>query len=286
MVDASAPYLAMADANMTTYGPLLDLYDGMVGEVALSDVLRRSELVVADAFAAETASIFLLRRETRELEAHMSVHNVPRTIRLPIDKSSLAGFCAAANQAFVVPDVYGDLTVLDPAVRFDSSWDQSHDFRTRDVMCAPALFKGDTVGVVQVLNKRQGTFTSRDLEALGVVARIVGYALCHAQLYDDLLTMKQFQREKAKFMGVMVHEFKSPVGAARMMAELLQEGMVGPEKQQQFFQRILVRLDGLQQLIAESLEFPRVESAEVLGEIAIIDLRLRRARRCRLPRAG
>ena len=132
---------------------------------------------------------------------------------MPIREDSLAGFCAVTGRSFVVPDAYGDLTGVDPRLRFDQRWDRLNGFRTRDVMCGPAALNGERVGVMQAVNSRGAAFGEPDLPTLDVVCRLIGYALYHARRYDDLATMKRLEKEKAQFMRVMVHELKSPVAA-------------------------------------------------------------------------
>ena len=259
-------------AEWVVHEQFFELYDRMLGEVSLGDVLAHVSGVVCDAMYAEGTTIYLVREETRELEASAQVHNVQRQIRIPINPASLSGYCALSGEAFLIPDAYGDLSPVSRDLHFDDSWDKAHNYRTRDVMCAPARFKGATVGVVQVLNSRGDPFTDTDLQALQSAARLVGYALYHARLYDDLSSMKQLQREKAKFMTVMVHELKSPVSAAKMMTDTMLGKFVPPERHAEFLGRIAVRLDGLLELIGETLTLSRLESGDVLGEVRVVDV--------------
>jgi transcriptional regulator with GAF, ATPase, and Fis domain len=207
--------------GITEHG-LFDLYDRMLGGIEIPAVLRDVAEVVRQNFHCERASIYLLDRSSDELESVAVIGNVARTIRVPISRSSLAGYCATTRRTFLVPDAYGDLSGIDPDLRFDRKWDRLNKFRTRDVMCAPALFRDEVVGVVQIINSTGTPFCESDLAPLRIVSRLIGYALYHARLYDDLATLKQLEKEKAQFMRVMVHELKSPVAGAKMMADALQ----------------------------------------------------------------
>jgi CheY-like chemotaxis protein len=125
---------------------------------------------------------------------------------LPIKESSLAGYCAVTGRSYVVPDAYGDLSVIDERLHFDRSWDKKTQFRTRDVMCTPAMFKGKIMGVIQVLNGKDRSFQESDLNVLKNISHMVGYALYHAKIYDDLATMKKMEMEKARFMQIILEE--------------------------------------------------------------------------------
>lgn len=258
--------------DWTGHEQLFKLYDYLLGETSLTDVLNDIGMKISGMFSAEDSSIFLLRPENQQLEARALVHQVMRQIQVPQDHSSLAGHCAITGESFIVPDAYGDLSFLDARVRFDRSWDEIHGFRTRDIMCAPAIFKNQVVGVLQVLNRRDGQFCPQDLEALSNVGRVVGYSLYHAHLYDNLSNMKQMQRERARVMSVMVHELKSPLAAARVMLQAISYDALEENEKPDYLKRIVSRLDSMQQMIKDSLEFAQVESGEALGEIGIYDL--------------
>ncbi len=252
---------------------LFDLYDRMIVEVDLSAVLRDVADVVCDNMLAERASIYLIDTSTQQLVSAAVVGNVAQTIRVPIRDESLSGYCALTGRAFVVPDAYGDLSGIDPRLRFDRRWDEMNNFRTRDVMCAPAVFKGDVLGVVQVINRADRPFCENDIEPLQAVSRLIGYALHHARLYDDLATLKRLDQEKADFMRIMVHELKSPVSAAKMMADILiaTYGDADP-KAADITSRIADRMDQLGALIQDILSLAKVKSGDPLGDVKAIDL--------------
>ena len=248
-----------------------ELYDSMIGDVEIPRVLQDVANVVCRELNAERASIYLIDNETRELQAAAMVGNVAQTIRMPIKKSSLAGFCAVTGEAFAVPDAYGDLGEIDPELKFDSRWDKINNFRTKDVICAPAMFKGEIRGVVQAVNSKGETFSDADLPALQTISRLIGYALYHARLYDDLATMKQLEKEKAKFMRVMVHELKSPVSAAKMMTYALGEVSEEPGRVIEYTDKIAARMDVMTQMIGDMLELARVKGGDPLGQISVLD---------------
>ena len=249
-----------------------ELYDSMIGDVEIPNVLRDVADVVCRELGAQRASIYLIDPETRELQAAAMVGNITRTIRIPICKTSLAGFCAVTGRAFVVEDAYGDLSGVDPELQFDSRWDRLNGFRTRDVICAPATFKGQIRGVVQAVNSKGKPFSADDLPALHTISRLIGYALYHARLYDDLASMKQLEKEKAKFMRVMVHELKSPVSATKMMTYALGEVHDEPDRVVEFTDKIAVRMDQMTQMIGDMLELARVKAGDPLGNISVLDI--------------
>ena len=251
-----------------------ELYDRMVGDgVDLESVLQHVANVAKDVTHAERATVYLVNEETRELESVGLVGNVINRIVIPIDNRSLAGYCAMAGRAYVVNDVYGDLSSIDPELRFDGKWDKINNFVTKDVMCAPACFKNDIVGVVQVINSLDGQFGERDLVPLNTLSRLTGYALYHARIYADLASLKQVDREKSNFIRLLVHELKSPVAAARSLISLMEGGYAtSPDQVTKYSARAGDRLDQLTSLIKDILEMSMVKSRDSIGEVRELEL--------------
>jgi len=250
-----------------------ELYDSLIDdETDVSAVLRHVAGVVCREFGAERTTIYLIDGSTKELVSSSVVGNVERRIRVPISRTSLAGYCALTGRSFVVPDAYGDLGHVDAELTFDGSWDKLTGFRTRDMMCAPAQFKGKTVGVVQAMNSAEGTFSETDLAPLRSIARLVGYSIHHAALYEDIARLKHLDREKAEFIRIMVHELKSPVAAAKMTVDVIDHVKPPPEKIGEYLSKIGVRMDQLNEMIVDLLDLARVKSGSALGEVSVLDL--------------
>ena len=260
---------------------LIDLYDQMIGDVDIATVLRVVTAVACQNLNAERATVYLVDESTNELQSAAIIGNVHRTIHVPIRESSLAGFCAVSGKSFIVPDAYGDLSVVDPKLHFDRSWDKITGFRTRDVMCAPAMFRDKLLGVIQILNGKERSFQESDLKSLEDMSRMVGYALYHAKIYDDLATMQKLETEKAKFMRVMVHELKSPVAAAKMMTDVLKNYNTNPEQTSSMTERIAVRMEQMSQLINDILELAQVKYGAPLGEISELDVVAETRKNCK-----
>jgi len=267
---------AAADATLYAAGGIneafFELYDRMIGDVDIPSVLAGVADVVCQDLRAQAASIYLIDRDTDELVSAAVIGNVAQTIRVPIRSDSLAGYCASSGRSFVVPDAYGDLSTVHPQLQFDRSWDELNGFRTRDVMCAPATFKDEILGVVQVINSADKPFTDADLGPLRNLSRLIGYALYHARLYDDLATMRRLEKDKAQFMRIMAHELKSPVAAARMLSGALGTQHAEDSQVADISGRIGARMDQLMELIQDLLDLAKVKSGDPLGEIATVDL--------------
>lgn len=258
--------------TLTPQEHLFELYDQMLGEVDIVTMLHKATVVVRKVLKADRATTYLILKDTHELKSAAIVGNVSRAIHIPINKNSLAGYCAHTGRSLVITDAYGDLSFIDPELRFDKSWDEINQYRTHDVLCTPAIFKKEVMGVVQAINRQGEPFREADLRQLQSVSRFVAYALYHARLYDELATMKCLEKEKAEFMRIMVHELKSPVAASISLASALQYANTDNPKLSSALSRIENRLGQLLELVKDIIQLSQIKSGGPLDKIAVFDL--------------
>jgi len=150
----------------------------IAGDLDLEAVVASAMGACAWAMNAEACSILLKDREQRELRFHLV--DGPQTdglaaATLPIDDHSIAGWVAAHREPLLIPDAYED-------ARFNPAYDAKTGFRTRSVICAPLVAKGALLGVIQVLNRRDGrSFDAEDLRLAQGIASLVAVAMHNAE---------------------------------------------------------------------------------------------------------
>ena len=72
--------------------------------------------------------------------------------RFPVG-TGIAGFVAETGETLNVHDAYKD-------PRFNATIDEQTGYTTRSILCMPICIRGQVIGVVQMINKIGGTFTS------------------------------------------------------------------------------------------------------------------------------
>ena len=116
-------------------------------------------------------------RTTRLVSLHADGDN-GRPVSLSM-KLGIAGMVAVTGEALVLEDAWAD-------DRFDRSVDQRTGYRTRNMICLPLVSgSGETVGVIQVINKRDGSFTAGDRGLLEAIAAPVAIAIENAELFAE-----------------------------------------------------------------------------------------------------
>ena len=135
-------------------------------EISTIDALDELLQTIVDLCARETDSergtLFLTDEETGELYSRVAQGLDIREIRIMKD-SGVAGRVFTTGEGIIIEDAYSNPL-------FDRSIDQETRYVTRSLACAPIRFKGEVIGVLQVLNKKSGAYTKEDLSLLEAMA--------------------------------------------------------------------------------------------------------------------
>ncbi len=119
----------------------------------------------SQAVDSERCTVYVVDQVRQELWARVA-QRTSTEIRLPLG-TGLAGQAAQSGETINVPDAYAD-------PRFDRNVDLRTGFRTLNMLVVPVWGStGRPVGVIQALNKRDGTFERRDQMLLEQVAATV-----------------------------------------------------------------------------------------------------------------
>jgi two-component system phosphate regulon sensor histidine kinase PhoR len=81
---------------------------------------------------------------------------------------------------------------------------------------------------------------------------------------EDITAFKQLDQMKSDFVNMVAHELRSPLVSIRQLNSVLVEGLAGPleEKQQDFVNRGMKKIDGLLELINDLLDVAKIEAGK------------------------
>lgn len=163
-----------------TLGQSLDV------ELTLKSVMEQAR----DLMKADRSTLFLLSKENQELWTKIAKADgkTLMEIRIPTNKG-IAGYVASTGELLNIPNAYED-------PRFDPSTDKRSGYHTRNILCMPVFNSAKKlIGVTQLINKEQGSFTSSDEEFMQAFNIQAGMALENAQLFESVLLEKQYQKD-------------------------------------------------------------------------------------------
>ncbi|HXG97031.1 MAG TPA: HD domain-containing phosphohydrolase [Gemmatimonadales bacterium] len=120
---------------------------------------------------------------------------------IPVDRGSLAGYCAVTGDPLVIDDAY----FLPPDVEYtiNRSFDERYGYRTKSMLVIPMKdHKDEIIGVLQLINRKRNfdailttpadvdrqvvPFSKRTVELVTALAGQAAVAIENSRLYDDI----------------------------------------------------------------------------------------------------
>lgn len=101
----------------------------------------------------------------------------------------IAGWVAKNKKPLKIDDCY-----IDP--RFNKEFDLNTGFRTRNMICVPMMRKNELVGVIQVINRKNGEeFPEQDVDIFNILASECALAIENARLTEMEIKTEQLNYE-------------------------------------------------------------------------------------------
>jgi signal transduction histidine kinase len=155
-------------------------------------------------------------------------HQLLKDVSVPLNKS-IAGWVFANNKLQIVHDVKKD-------PRHYKVVDQISNFTTSSLLAVPMAYKGDTIGVLEVVNKGDNAHYTEDdaaiLEILALyAAMIVWNSGLERQIQNTRNEFTELDRMKSDFIAITSHELRTPLGLILGHATFLRE-MISDEQRE------------------------------------------------------
>lgn len=194
----------------------------------LDTVLQSILSAAAELTNSETASVLGLDEESntlRFLAIPSSSHkNTLQSVVVPLDKS-IAGMVFSQKKTAAVNNVSRSPFHYKNA-------DQISGFQTRSLLAAPILFRNESFGVIEVVNKLDGAdYNGDDVTILEILASQTAIAVQNTHL-EKLLQKTQsdatrLDKMKSDFVAITSHELRTPlgliIGHSTFLRELIDE---------------------------------------------------------------
>ena len=181
-----------------TQSPAAALIDKIGAAATLDDLFLKLKEDLVALFEVEQLTLYAIDRENRELYSRFLLDPLQgiQEIRVPIDATSVSGYCARYGKVLNVGDVYDadELAAVGPQLAFNRSWDERSGFRTRQMLAVPILVDGKyLMGVLLLINKRNGgRFTAAEERFAGTIAEAIGAAIRQHNTATRQQTASQF----------------------------------------------------------------------------------------------
>ena len=179
--------------------------------IDLHELVETTLRIALEEVGAEAGSILLADPEKEELIFQYSIgpKPVPIGTAIPWDKG-ISGAAFLAGEARITNQVNQDATHL-------HSIDQTTGFVTHDMIAIPLRrWRGEPIGVLDVLNKRDEPFTHHDLGLLTIISAFAALAIQQAKQFEDAK-----KAEVVTLLGDIGHDMKNLLTPVYTGVELL-----------------------------------------------------------------
>jgi len=201
---------------------LYDLASAFAARIELEELIPFVITQCREVLAAEGAAVLLLDAEKNELVFPYVAEEDPQVaerlagMRLPAGEG-IAGAVLRDGRPLRVND-----PLADP--RFYSGVDKQTGVTTRGLLAAPLTSRHGTIGVIEVVNRRDGgNFTDDDLAFLDALAGSVAVAIENARLYEQVRASEERLRTQVVALRrdlARRDRFTEIVGTGPAMAEV------------------------------------------------------------------
>ncbi|HSF16777.1 MAG TPA: HD domain-containing phosphohydrolase [Vicinamibacteria bacterium] len=181
----------------------------------------------------------------------------------------VAGWTAISGKPAIVNDVRDD-------PRFHDGYDRETGFETHSILCVPLTFEGRVIGVLEVLNKRDGAaFDEEDQSILFSLADQAAISIEHVRLQDA--QNNYFSHVSEILLGAMDTHVPIKWGHARRVARYARVvgagmGMDAPTQKTLYFGGLLhdiglLKLDATEEWTRERIELHPLLGYEMVKDI-------------------
>jgi type II secretory ATPase GspE/PulE/Tfp pilus assembly ATPase PilB-like protein len=138
---------------------LMDKINELHSADNLNTILIHIKDTIATLFSAERLTIYVADAKRNLLISKVKSGSELQQIVVPISDTSLAGFCAISGSVLHIRNAYDtrELYTVGSNLKFDDSWDKKTGFVTKQVLCVPMKFQKSLIGIIQIINKKDGT---------------------------------------------------------------------------------------------------------------------------------
>jgi len=233
--------------TLDSYLRLIEISRDLASTLDLDTLLNDIVHAAADITHAGAASILLYDDTARQLYFQVATDIDEPTMRgliVPLEKS-IAGWIVTNRESLRIEDAHKD-------ERFFSDVEQSIGYETKSLLGIPLVTKNKVVGVLEVVNKKRGTFTDPDESMLTVLGAQAAVAIENARLFQQSDLIAEF-----------VHELRTPLASLSTATYLLLRPEMSREQTDQIVNNIHNETLRLNSLASSFLDLARLESGRV-----------------------
>lgn len=153
----------------------------------IDQVLKYSMDMIRVTMDVEAGSLLLVNGDELEFKVSFDIDAAVLGQAKVKMGQGIAGYVASQGKGIVVNDVR-------QSPHFFPTLNGTTGFKTRSALCVPMISKGKVIGVIELLNKRNGNFSYNDEQLLQSITSSLIIAIENARLYQETVSMTEHER--------------------------------------------------------------------------------------------
>lgn len=244
-------------ALLKRYKKVVEVSHNLSSMLDLESLLKSIMEVAVDLADAEEASVLLYDQHTHRLyfETATNADSSPLLQKIFVPESSIAGWVALNHLPQIVNDWQQDERHFDIV-------DKKTNFNSRSLVAVPLIAKQKLIGVLEIMNKKNGKFDADDQEILLALAAQAAVAIENSRLFQQSDMIAEF-----------VHELRTPMSSLFTAAYLLQRPEIVTEQRLRLAQTIQSETQRLNELATIFLDLASLESGRASLHLAVFSFR-------------
>jgi signal transduction histidine kinase len=238
------------------YQQLVDIARDLASIVDLDILLTRIVQVAAEIVLAEQASILLYEPKKNALQfvaaTNMGKEKLLTGIVVPAE--SIAGWVAQNHQPLIIADAHKD-------ERFYKNVEDLTRYQTRSLIAVPLVSRQNLIGVLEVINKLEGTFSIHDQDTLMALATQAAISIENSRLF-----------QQSDLISELVHELRTPMASVSTIAHLMQRPEIPAAQKNEYAQMIIKEVKRLNELATNFLDLARLEARRAAFQISSFNM--------------
>ncbi len=259
--------LQRESARLHALIPLFELNKTLLTTVDMNDLLEQAARIAWQETKADRASLFLLRRDSRDDRLfHKQVSYPDRSI--PIDERHLETVAAQYVVQYQRP-----LSLPADHDKLGETWKAPVEHALR---ATPLLVKHRPIGALIVAKEGfERPFLPSDDELLSVLGGQVAIAIENAHLFEEIQRayeeLKELDRLKSEFINIAAHELRTPLAIILGYVGILQEEL--DDRLQEYVQPIVSNGRRLTDTIDGLLQLRNLETGQMRVNVEVFSVR-------------
>ena len=241
---------------LNRYQQLINISCDLASELDLNILLSKIVHAAREVSDAKEASILMYdpNKGTLYFQAATNLDTqLQRGLNVPL-KGSIAGWIVENHKPVIVDNPQVDKRHFDYVGKITKITCES-------LLGIPLITKGKVIGVLEVINKREGNFTQDDQDILLALGAQAAVAIENSRLFSQ-----------TDLIGEFVHEIRTPLSALSAAAHLLKNNRIAEDQKKKMIQILEAEIDSLSDMSSSFLDLVRFESGRKRYKVTDIDI--------------